>query len=177
MDEKMRILIAEDETIIRLDLRSLLERNGFCVCAEARDGEEAVRLAQSSEPDLAILDVKMPNMDGIEAARRIHAERQIPIVMLTAFGDRKLVGRAVGAGVFAYIVKPFREQDLIAAIEAASARHADLLAARRELGRTAPEETMLDVVVSGSTGARWPIRITRTVDGAVDVTVVPDTDS
>ncbi len=174
MEEKMRILIAEDETIIRMDLRALLEKNGFDVCAEARDGAEAVSLAQSCEPDLAILDVKMPNLDGIEAARRIHAARQIPIVMLTAFDDRKLVGRAVGAGVFAYLVKPFREQDLLPAIEAAAARHADLLAARRELGRKPAEETTLDVVVGGGSGPRWPLRITRTLDGAIDVTVVTD---
>jgi two-component system, response regulator PdtaR len=80
----MRILIAEDETIIRLDLRELLERSGFEVVAEARDGEEAVALARSEEPELALLDVKMPKLDGIEAARRILDERPIPIVMVTA---------------------------------------------------------------------------------------------
>src|SRR5438477_772452 len=118
----MRILIAEDETIIRLDLRELLERAGFDVCAEARDGAEAVELARAEQPDLAVLDVKMPQLDGIEAARRILDERPIPIVMLTAYGQQELGPRAVEAGVFGYLVKPFREQDLLPAIRAARAR-------------------------------------------------------
>jgi response regulator NasT len=96
----MRILIAEDETIIRMDLRSLLEAAGFEICAEARDGEEAVELARTEAPDLAVLDVKMPRLDGIEAARRILDERPIPIVMVTAYGERELVSRAVEVGVF-----------------------------------------------------------------------------
>jgi AmiR/NasT family two-component response regulator len=128
----VRILIAEDETIIRLDLRELLERAGFEVCAEARDGEEAVTLAFSEEPDLAILDVKMPRLDGIDAARRIIHERPMPIVMLTAYGQDELVSRAVEAGVFGYLVKPFREQDLLPAIRAARARHEELQALREE---------------------------------------------
>jgi response regulator NasT len=127
-----RILIAEDETIIRLDLRELLERSGFEVCAEARDGEEAVALARSELPDVAIMDVKMPKLDGIEAARRILDERPIPIVMLTAYGQQELVSRAVEAGVFGYLVKPFREQDLLPAIETARARHEELAALREE---------------------------------------------
>jgi len=128
----MRILVAEDETIIRLDLRDLLERAGFEVCAEAHDGEQAVALARAEEPDLAIMDVKMPKLDGIEAARRILEERPIPIVMLTAYGQDELVSRAVEAGVFGYLVKPFREQDLLPAIQAARARHDELQAAREE---------------------------------------------
>jgi two-component system, response regulator PdtaR len=128
----MRILVAEDETIIRLDLREILERAGFEVCAEARDGEEAVQLALSEEPDLAILDVKMPRLDGIEAARRILGERPIPIVILTAYGQEELVSRAVEAGVFGYLVKPFRETDLLPAIHAARAWHAELQALREE---------------------------------------------
>ena len=128
----MRILIGEDETIIRLDLKEILERAGFEVCAEARDGEEAVELARAEEPDLAVLDVKMPRLDGIEAARRILAERPIPIVMLTAYGQDELVARAVEAGVFGYLVKPFRETDLLPAIQAAKARHAELEALRGE---------------------------------------------
>jgi two-component system, response regulator PdtaR len=127
-----RVLIAEDETIIRLDLRELLERSGFEVCAEARDGEEAVALARSERPDVAIMDVKMPKLDGIEAARRILDERPIPIVMLTAYGQQELVSRAVEAGVFGYLVKPFREQDLLPAIETARARHEELAALREE---------------------------------------------
>jgi response regulator NasT len=128
----LRILIAEDETIIRLDLRDVLERAGHEVCAEARDGEEAVALALSLSPELAILDVKMPRLDGIEAARRILAERPIPIVMLTAYGQEELVARAVEAGVFGYLVKPFRETDLLPAIQTARARHTELEALREE---------------------------------------------
>jgi two-component system, response regulator PdtaR len=128
----LRILVAEDETIIRLDLRELLERAGFEVCAEARDGVEAVELARSSGADLAVLDVKMPRLDGIEAARRILAERPIPIVMLTAYGQDELVSRAVEAGVFGYLVKPFRESDLLPAIHTARARHEELTALREE---------------------------------------------
>jgi two-component system, response regulator PdtaR len=130
--ERTRILIAEDETIIRLDLRKILERAGFEVCAEARDGEEAVALAGSERPDLAILDVKMPHLDGIEAARRILEGSPIPIVMLTAYGQDELVSRAVEAGVFGYLVKPFRETDLLPAIHAARARHEELQALREE---------------------------------------------
>ena len=128
----MRILIAEDETIIRLDLRGLLEKAGHEVVAEARDGEEAVALAREREPELAVMDVKMPRLDGIEAARRILEERPIPIVMLTAFGQQELVSRAVEAGVFGYLVKPFREHDVVPAIEAARARFAELEELRAE---------------------------------------------
>src|SRR3989440_11020408 len=128
----MRGLVAEDETIIRLDLRDLLERAGFEVCAEARDGEEAVELARSEQPDLAVMDVKMPKLDGIDAARRILEERPIPIVMLTAYGQDEIVSRAVEAGVFGYLVKPFREQDLLPAIRTATARHEELAALREE---------------------------------------------
>jgi response regulator NasT len=128
----MRILIAEDETIIRLDLRALLEGAGHEVCGEARDGAEAVELARSEQPDLAILDVKMPRLDGIEAARRILDENPIPIVMLTAYGQQELVSRAVEAGVFGYLVKPFRETDLLPAIATARARHEELAALREE---------------------------------------------
>jgi two-component system, response regulator PdtaR len=128
----LRILVAEDETIIRLDLKETLERAGHEVCAEARDGEEAVELARTEKPDLAVLDVKMPRLDGIEAARRILAERPIPIVMLTAYGQDELVARAVEAGVFGYLVKPFRETDLLPAMQTARARHAELEALREE---------------------------------------------
>jgi response regulator NasT len=129
---RVRVLVAEDETIIRLDLRALLERAGFEVCAEARDGEEAVALARSEQPDVAVLDVKMPKLDGIEAARRILDERPIPIVMLTAYGQDDLVQRAAEVGVFGYLVKPFREQDLLPAIHTARARHDELATLREE---------------------------------------------
>jgi two-component system, response regulator PdtaR len=128
----VRVLIAEDETIIRLDLRGLLEGAGHEVCAEARDGAEAVELARSEQPDVALLDVKMPRLDGIEAARQILEERPIPIVMLTAYGQDELVSRAVEAGVFGYLVKPFRETDLLPAIQTARARHDELAALRAE---------------------------------------------
>jgi AmiR/NasT family two-component response regulator len=128
----VRVLIAEDETIIRLDLRDLLERAGLEVCAEARDGVEAVELAREHEPDIAVLDVKMPRLDGIEAARRILDERPIPIVMLTAYGQSELVSRASEAGVFGYLVKPFRESDVLPALHTARARHEELAALRRE---------------------------------------------
>jgi two-component system, response regulator PdtaR len=131
-DTPIRILIAEDETIIRLDLREMLERAGYDVVAEARDGEEAVALARSAEPELALLDVKMPKLDGIDAARRILEERPIPIVMVTAYGESELVARAVEAGVFGYLVKPFRETDLLPAIRTARARHEELAALREE---------------------------------------------
>jgi len=128
----IRILVAEDETIIRLDLVELLRRAGLDVVAEARDGEEAVALARAHRPDLAIMDVKMPHLDGIDAARTILEERPIPIVMLTAYGQDELVARAVEAGVFGYLVKPFRESDLIPAIHTARARHEELAALREE---------------------------------------------
>ena len=128
----MRVLVAEDETIIRLDLKGLLEGAGFEICAEARDGEEAVRLARETEPDVVLLDVKMPRLDGIEAARRILDERPVPIVLVTAYGERELVSRAVEAGVFGYLVKPFRDTDLLPAIETARARHDELVALREE---------------------------------------------
>ena len=128
----MRVLVAEDETIIRLDLKGMLEAAGFDVCAEARDGEEAVRLARETEPDVVLLDVKMPRLDGIEAARQILDDRPLPIVMVTAYGEQELVSRAVEAGVFGYLVKPFRESDLLPAIETARARHAELVALREE---------------------------------------------
>ena len=110
----------------------MLEGAGFEVVGEAHDGVEAVELARSEQPDLAIMDVKMPRLDGIEAARRILDERPIPIVMLTAYGQEEIVSRAVEAGVFGYLVKPFREQDLLPAIQAARARHEELQAVREE---------------------------------------------
>ena len=112
----------------------MLERAGFEVVAEARDGREAVALAAQHRPDLAVMDVKMPELDGIDAARQMLEQRQIPIVMLTAFSEATLVGRAIDAGVFGYLVKPFRESDLLPAIEAARARHAELQALREEAG-------------------------------------------
>ena len=112
----------------------MLERAGFEVVAEARDGREAVELAAEHEPDLAVMDVKMPELDGIEAARRMLERRPLPIVMLTAFSEADLVSRAVDAGVYGSLVKPFRETDLLPAIETARARHQDLVELQEESG-------------------------------------------
>lgn len=128
----MRVLIAEDETIIRLDVRTLLEKAGHEVVAEARDGEEAVGLAAEHDPELIVMDVRMPHMDGIEAARLITDRRPVPIVMLTAYAEQDLVTRAADAGAFAYLVKPFREVDLLPAIDTARARFDELAALRDE---------------------------------------------
>ena len=129
----MRVLIAEDESLIRLDLRQLLERAGLDVCAEAHDGVEAVELAREPEPDIAVLDVKMPRLDGIEAARRITAERPIPIVIVSAYSEVALVQRATEAGVYGYLAKPFREEDLLPALATARARFDELAATREEV--------------------------------------------
>ncbi len=128
----MRILIAEDETIIRLDVRTLLEKAGHEVVAEARDGEEAVSLAAEHDPDLIVMDVRMPHLDGIEAARQISDRKPVPIVMLTAYAEEDLVTRASEAGAFAYLVKPFREVDLLPALNTARARFEELSALREE---------------------------------------------
>ncbi len=128
----MRVLVAEDETIIRLDVRALLERAGHLVVAKARDGLEAVALAAEHEPDLIVMDVRMPHLDGIEAARAITAARAVPIVMLTAYSESDLVARASEAGAFGYLVKPFREVDLLPAIDTARARFDELAALRVE---------------------------------------------
>jgi response regulator NasT len=163
----VRVLIAEDETIVRLDLVALLEQAGLEVCAEARDGQEAVDLARSTQPDVAVLDVKMPRLDGIEAARRIRAERPLPIVLLTAFDDRAVVGRAIDAGIFAYLGKPFRAGDLVPAIRTAVARHEELVDARRELGRRPPRPG--EESVRGRGGSGWDLRLGRLPDGSIDV--------
>jgi len=132
VEHRVRILIAEDETIIRLDVRTLLEKAGHEVVAEARDGEEAVALAAEHDPDLIVMDVRMPHLDGIEAARQISDRRPVPIVMLTAYAEEDLVTRASEAGAFAYLVKPFREVDLLPALNTARARFEELSALREE---------------------------------------------
>ena len=128
-----RVLIGEDETLIRLDLRGMLEEAGMEVCAEARDGVEVVELARTTRPELAILDVKMPRLDGIESARRILAERPIPIVIVSAFTEASVVERAAEAGVFGYLAKPFRREDLLPAIATARARFDQLAAVREQV--------------------------------------------
>jgi response regulator NasT len=118
----MRILIADDEPLIRLDLQQMLESLGHEVVAEAGDGAEAVELAKKHAPEVCILDVRMPIMDGIEATQKITNEIGVPAIMLTAFNDKELVERAVEAGAFAYLVKPFKPSELTPAIEVAKAR-------------------------------------------------------
>ncbi len=128
-----RVLIAEDEALIRLDLKEMLEEEGYEVCGEAGDGESAVRLAGELRPDLVILDVKMPVMDGIEAAEQITAARIAPVVVLTAFSQRELVERARDAGAMAYLVKPFQKKDLLPTIEMAVSRHTEVVALESEV--------------------------------------------
>ena len=128
-----KVLIAEDEALIRLDLGELLTEEGFEVVGQAADGEEAVKLARELEPDLIIMDVKMPGMDGITAAEIIGEERIAPILMLTAFSQSELVERARDAGVMGYLVKPFGASEVVPAIEVAIGRFAELRAIEEEL--------------------------------------------
>jgi two-component system, response regulator PdtaR len=127
-----KVLIAEDEAIIRLDLKEMLEEEGFAVVGEASDGEAALRLAREQAPDLVIMDVKMPGMDGLTAAERIVGEDLSAVLILTAFSQRDLVKRAAHAGAIGYLVKPFQKSDLVPAIEVALARNAELGALRKE---------------------------------------------
>jgi response regulator NasT len=161
----LRVLVAEDETIVRLDLCELLESQGLVVVAEARDGLEAVELARQVEPDVALIDIGMPGFDGIEVCRRICAERPIPVVMLTGHSDRGLVEQAIAAGAFSYLVKPFRETDVVPALRAAAVRHRELLAARRAIG-SSPDG--IDVALTSPSGTSWPIRF-HVADGSVRV--------
>ncbi|WP_228083950.1 ANTAR domain-containing response regulator [Streptomyces profundus] len=121
-----RVVIAEDEALIRLDLKEMLEEEGYTVVGEAGDGERAVELAREHNPDLVILDVKMPVMDGISAAEKIAADNIAPVLMLTAFSQRDLVERARDAGAMAYLVKPFSKSDVVPAIEIAVSRFQQL---------------------------------------------------
>jgi two-component system, response regulator PdtaR len=128
-----RVLIAEDEALIRLDLREMLIEEGYEVVGEAGDGEAAVRLAEELKPDLCIFDIKMPIMDGLAAAEKIAETRIAPVVILTAFSQRDLVDRARAAGAMAYLVKPFQKSDLVPAIEIALSRFAELQALEHEV--------------------------------------------
>ncbi|MHA7652281.1 ANTAR domain-containing response regulator [Mycobacterium sp. ML4] len=128
-----RVLIAEDEALIRMDLAEMLREEGYDIVGEAGDGQEAVELAEQHKPDLVIMDVKMPRRDGIDAAAEIASKRIAPIVVLTAFSQRDLVERARDAGAMAYLVKPFTASDLIPAIELAVSRFSELTALEREV--------------------------------------------
>lgn len=128
-----RVVIAEDEALIRMDLAEMLVEEGYDVVGQAGDGARAVELAEELRPDLVILDVQMPVLDGITAAERIAAARIAPVVMLTAFSQRDLVERARGAGAMAYLVKPFGKHDLVPAIEMAVSRYAELTTLEREV--------------------------------------------
>lgn len=128
-----RVLVAEDEALIRLDLVEMLREEGYEVAGQAADGDEAVTLAEQLRPDLVIMDVKMPKVDGIEAAGAIAAKRIAPVVILTAFSQRELVERARDAGAMAYLVKPFAKRDLVPAIELAMSRFAELQALENEV--------------------------------------------
>jgi response regulator NasT len=122
----IRVVIAEDEAIIRLDLRETLEEEGYEVVGETGRGDQAVELVRSLRPDLAILDIKMPGMDGIDAARAISSERICGVLMLTAFSQREVIEQARDAGALAYLLKPFQKSDLIPAIEVAIGRFREL---------------------------------------------------
>jgi AmiR/NasT family two-component response regulator len=129
-----RVVIAEDEAIIRLDLKELLEEEGYEVVGETGRGDEAIELVRQLEPDLVILDIKMPGTDGLSAARHISTERLAAVVILTAFSQRDLIEQATDAGAYAYLVKPFQKSDLIPAIQVALSRHAEITALQRDAG-------------------------------------------
>lgn len=130
---KRRVVVAEDEALIRLDIVEILTGRGFDVVAQADNGEDAVALAQEHRPDVVLMDVKMPRMDGISAAEQIATQRIAPVVLLTAFSQKELVDRATEAGAMAYVVKPFTENDLIPAIEVAMSRYEQIKALEAEV--------------------------------------------
>ncbi len=130
---RRRILIADDEPLIRLDLREMLTTLGYNVVGEAADGATAVRLAREAEPDLVIMDIQMPEIDGLEAARLLTAENIAPVLLLTAYSQKELVERAQQAGVVGYLVKPFRDSDIQPAVEIALTRFEEFRAMRTQL--------------------------------------------
>lgn len=130
--KKRTVIVAEDESLIRMDIVETLREHGFDVIAEAADGAEAVELANQHHPDLLVMDIKMPNMDGITAAEKL-IDTKTPIVLLTAFSQKELVDRASEAGAMAYVVKPFTPNDLLPAIEIALSRHSQLIALEAEI--------------------------------------------
>ena len=132
MSEALRVVVVEDEALIRMDVVATLEEAGFEIVGEGTDGEEAISLAKEHEPDLVVMDIKMPKLDGISAAEKI-AELKIPVVLLTAFSQTELVSRAAEAGAMAYVTKPFKPADLLPAIQIALARHEELLSLESEI--------------------------------------------
>ena len=130
----MRVLIAEDEALIRMDLREMLEEEGHEVVAEARDGAEAVTLARASRPDIVFMDVNMPNVNGIEAAAAITAESLGPVVMVTAFSQASLVEEAAKAGAMGYVVKPFSRNDIVPAMQVAVSRYTEMNLLSQQVG-------------------------------------------
>lgn len=134
MTNQLRLVIADDESIIRMNLRETLVGLGYLVVGDAGDGVSAIHLARELRPDLVIMDIKMPKLDGIQAAKVLTEEKIAPVLLLTAYSDRELVDRARDAGVVNYIVKPFREAELLPAIEIALARFAEFNAMDKELG-------------------------------------------
>ena len=131
--ERTRVIIADDESLIRMDLREMLTNLGYLVVGEVGDGRSAVNLARELRPDIVIMDIKMPDMDGIEAAKILTEERIAPVLLLSAYSQQELVQRARQAGVAGYLVKPFRESDLPPAIEVALARFSEFRAMEREV--------------------------------------------
>jgi len=127
-DGRVRVVLAEDEAIIRLDLKETLKEEGYDVVGDTGRGDRAVELVGELDPDVVILDVKMPGLDGIEAARRIAASHDTAVVILTAFSQRELIDRAIEAGALAYLVKPFSRSELVPAVEIARARHREMRA-------------------------------------------------
>jgi AmiR/NasT family two-component response regulator len=132
--ERTRVIVADDESLVRVDLREALTELGYLVVGEVGDGQSAVNMARELDPDVVVMDIKMPGMDGIEAARVLTQERVAPVVLLTAYSQADLIERAKDAGVVGYLVKPFRETDLAPAIELALARFAEFRALQDEVG-------------------------------------------
>ena len=149
--EPIRVIIAEDEALIRLDLKEMLEEEGYTVVAEVGDGQQAVDQARELSPDLVILDIQMPVLDGLSAAEQIASARIAPVIVLTAFSQRELVERARDAGAMAYLVKPFSKNDLVPAIEVARGRFAEMSALDGEV-RTLEERLETRKVVEKAKG-------------------------
>ncbi|MDA8264935.1 MAG: response regulator [Actinomycetota bacterium] len=138
------VVIAEDEAIVRLDLREILEEQGFDVVGETGRGDEAVALAKAHQPDLVILDIKMPGLDGLSAARDINVDRKSAVLILTAFSQRNLIEEARDAGALAYLVKPFQQEELLPAIEVALGRFAEMQALEAENAALADDKRSLE---------------------------------